>query len=158
MTDFAPGDRVHVVSLGSGVVREARNAGRYLVEIKGATIVVAGSQLTAAESERRAPRAATKGSRGAVPEISPPRRSDVERSSGGSASLDLHGKTVEETIDALDLFLNDACLDGRPEVRVIHGRGGGRLKAAVHKRLGQHRSVRAFRLDPANPGVTIVSL
>jgi DNA mismatch repair protein MutS2 len=150
MTDFAPGDRVHIVSLGTGVVREARNGGRYLVEIKGATMVVASSQLKAAEPERKSHRK--------KPDVSAPKESDPGRASSGSASLDLHGKTVEETIDALDVFLNDAFLDGRPEVRVIHGRGGGRLKAAVHKRLGQHASVRAFRLDPANPGVTIVSL
>jgi DNA mismatch repair protein MutS2 len=151
MTDFAPGDRVHIVSLGTGVVREARNGGRYLIEIKGRTMVVAGSQLKAAEAEGK--------SRRKKPDVSAGKESDpASASSRGSASLDLHGKTVEETIDALDVFLNDACLDGRHEVRVIHGRGGGRLKAAVHKRLGQHASVRAFRLDPANPGVTIVSL
>jgi len=158
MTDFAPGDRVHIAGLGTGVVREARNGGRYLVQIKGGTMIVAGDQLQAAEASRRRPRAASKGTDRTAPECSPPRHADSARASSGSASLDLHGKTVEETIDALDLFLNDACLDGRHEVRVIHGRGGGRLKAAVHTRLGQHASVRAFRLDPANPGVTIVSL
>lgn len=157
MAAFSPGDRVHIVSLGTGVVREARNGGRYLIEIKGRTMVVAGSQLTAAEAENK--------SRRKKPDVRAGKESDPARASGGqfrassgSASLDLHGKTVEETIDALDVFLNDAFLDGRHEVRVIHGRGGGRLKAAVHKRLGQHASVRAFRLDPANPGVTIVSL
>jgi DNA mismatch repair protein MutS2 len=158
MTDFAPGDRVHIVSLGTGLVCEARNGGRYLIEIKGRTMVVAGSQLKAVEPERGLSRAASRKSRKTKPEISPSRQSDPERASSGSASLDLHGKTVEETIDALDAFLNDAFLDGRHEVRVIHGRGAGRLKAAVHKRLGQHASVRGFRLDPANPGVTIVSL
>jgi len=151
MTDFAPGDRVHIVSLGTGVVREQRNGGRYLVEIKGGTMVVAGSQLKAVEPER-----ATRKKKFDAPAETQSRPSD--RAASGSASLDLHGRTVDETTDALDGFLNDACLDGRHEVRVIHGRGSGRLKAAVHKRLGQHASVRAFRLDPANPGVTIVSL
>jgi DNA mismatch repair protein MutS2 len=156
MADFAPGDRVHIVSLGTGVVREARNGGRYVIAIKGGTMIVAGSQMKAAEPERGLSRAASRASRKTTPEIPQPR--PPERASSGSASLDLHGKTVDETIEALDIFLNDACLDGRDHVRVIHGRGGGRLKAAVHKRLGQHASVRAFRLDPANPGVTIVSL
>ena len=147
MTAFSPGDRVHIVSLGTGVVREARNGGRYLIEIKGRTMIVAGSQLKAAEASREK-----------KPDVSARNESGPGPVSSGPASLDLHGKTVEETIDALDGFLNDALLDGRHEVRVIHGRGGGRLRAAVHKRLGQHASVRAFRLDPANPGVTIVSL
>jgi len=150
MPDFAPGDRVHIASLGTGLVCEARNGGRYLVEIKGRTMVVPGSQLKAAEPERSMHR-----KKSAAPA---PGRAHAAGAASGSASLDLHGMTVDDTIDALDGFLNDACLDGRHEVRVIHGRGSGRLKAAVHKRLGQHASVRAFRLDPANPGVTIVSL
>jgi DNA mismatch repair protein MutS2 len=66
--------------------------------------------------------------------------------------------TVEEAVAALDTFLNDALLAGHAEVRVIHGRGGGRLKAAVHARLKQLSVVRAIRLDPANPGVTIATL
>ena len=35
MTTFVAGDRVHVVKLGTGIVREARNGGRYLIELKG---------------------------------------------------------------------------------------------------------------------------
>ena len=66
--------------------------------------------------------------------------------------------TVEEAVAALDSFLNDALLAGHAEVRVIHGRSGGRLKAAVHARLKQLPVVRAARLDPANAGVTIVTL
>jgi dsDNA-specific endonuclease/ATPase MutS2 len=43
-------------------------------------------------------------------------------------------------------------------VRFIHGRSGGRLRGALHGRLRQIAAVREFRLDPRNPGVTIVSL
>lgn len=66
--------------------------------------------------------------------------------------------TVEEAVAAVDSCLNDALLAGHAEVRVIHGRSGGRLKAAVDARLKQFRVVRATRLDPANAGVTIVTL
>jgi DNA mismatch repair protein MutS2 len=66
--------------------------------------------------------------------------------------------TVEEAVAALDGFLNDALLGGATEVRVIHGRSGGRLKAAVHARLKQLSIARSVRVDPANPGVTIVAL
>ena len=73
-------------------------------------------------------------------------------------TIDLHGLTAAEAAEALDAFLNDALLAGLAEVRVIHGRSGGRLKAAVHQRLREISSVRTFRVDPANPGVTIVVL
>jgi DNA mismatch repair protein MutS2 len=147
---FGPGDEVHVAALGKGVVREVRNGGRYLVELKGRSIVAAEAQLTAVFPRKRErvsdPRAST---------ISAP---DAPVRSYASTSLDLHGMTVEEAVAALDTFLNDALLAGDAEVRVIHGRSGGRLKAAVHARLKQLAVVRAFRLDPANAGVTIVTL
>ena len=47
-----PGDPVHVAALGTGIVREARTGGRYLVEIKGRSFVVVGSQLTRVEPSR----------------------------------------------------------------------------------------------------------
>jgi dsDNA-specific endonuclease/ATPase MutS2 len=147
---FTRGDPVHVTALGKGIVREVRNGGRYVVEIKGRSIIVPGDQLTAFEPAR--PRRARKATT-AVP-------SAVESEAGGgrtNRSLDLHGKTVDEAIETLDAFLNVAILEGDAEVRVIHGRSGGRLKAAVHARLAAMPSVRAFRADPRNPGVTVVT-
>ena len=47
---------------------------------------------------------------------------------------------------------------GHGRLRVIHGRSGGRLRGALHRQLLALPSVRAFRLDPANDGVTIVEL
>ena len=74
------------------------------------------------------------------------------------STLDLHGKTREEAVSALDSFLNDAILAGLADVRVIHGRSGGRVKAAVHARLKETASIARYRVDPLNPGVTIVTL
>ena len=51
-SSFRPGDHVHVASFGKGVVREVRNGGRYLVELKGRSMVVTGSQLTGGERKR----------------------------------------------------------------------------------------------------------
>ena len=146
MRTYRPGDRVHIAALGTGVVREVRNGGRYLIELKGRSMVVAGSQLEPAPERRvtKMPPAKTRA----------PDRVDPTP----SRALDLHGKTVLEAVDALDAFLNDALLDGCADVRVIHGRSGGKVKAAVHGRLAQMPSVRAFRVDPGNPGVTVVRL
>lgn len=138
-----PGAAVHVPALGTGVVREVRNGGRYLIEIKGRLLLVHEHQLEPVQDRKRKPPAPS----GTVSRGEP----------AGRASLDLHRKTVEEAVDALDAFLNDALLAGHDEARVIHGRSGGRLKAAVHMRLRQIASVRSFRVDPLNPGVTIVS-
>lgn len=136
---------MHVVGIGTGVVREARNAGRFLIEIKGRTMVAVGGQLEAA-----AP----------APKVREDKQSRTEdrapAASVGAITLDLHAMTADQAIEAVDACLNDAILDNRHEVHVIHGRSGGRLKAAVHKRLRQLPSIRSFRIDPRNPGVTIV--
>ena len=147
---FVPGDEVHVAALGTGVVREVRNGARYLVELKGRSVVATAAQLTAVSPRKRpaAPGASA----------SPGREPDSPHRSQAPSSLDLHGMTVGEALAALDGFLNDALLAGHTGVRVIHGRSGGRLKAAVHRQLKEISAVRAARLDPANPGVTIVTL
>jgi DNA mismatch repair protein MutS2 len=147
---FAPGDAVHVAALGKGVVREVRNGGRYLIDLKGRSVVATADQLTAVSGRK------ARGTRADVPPEGD--RASAATRSYASTSLDLHGMMVEEAVGALDAFLNDALLAGHAEVQVIHGRSGGRLKAAVHARLKQLPVVRAFRLDPANAGVTIVTL
>jgi DNA mismatch repair protein MutS2 len=147
---FGPGDPVHVAALGKAIVREVRNGGRYLVEIKGRSMVVAGNQLTPSESARTPRRA--------KPSVADTQGPPVVEPTTASPSLDLHGRTVQDGLDALSAFLNTALLAGDAEVRVIHGRSGGKLKAAVHARLKLMPSIRGFGLDPRNPGVTIVRL
>ena len=58
----------------------------------------------------------------------------------------------------VDSALDAAMRADVAELRVIHGRGGGRLRAALHRRLAGIASVRAFALDPRNEGVTVVRL
>ena len=54
--------------------------------------------------------------------------------------------------------LNDAILADVAEIRLIHGRRGGRIREALHRRLRELGIVRGFRVDPKNPGVTVVTL
>ena len=145
--EFVPGDEVLVQSLGRATVREVRR-GHYLVELKGRSLLVAERQLSPVDKVRG------KRVRGPAEPSADPLPSRAQAPS----SLDLHGLTTPEAEGALAAFLNDALLAGLAEVRVIHGRSGGRLKAMVHARLRELSSVRAFRLDPRNPGVTIVDL
>ena len=143
---FAAGDFVHVALFGNGVVREVRNGGRYLVDVKGNAMVVGEAQLKAADGPKRKSRA---------PE---PPENNAPRANTAAASIDLHGRTTAEAESLVDAFLNDAMLAGLAEVRIIHGISGGRVKSAVHARLTSVPSIRGFRVDPSNPGVTIVTL
>lgn len=147
---FAPGDFVHVAALGKGTVREVRNGGACLVEVHGRLIVATADRLSP-----HAPAAKTK-----VPKKTPVRA--VAASSPAepaSASIDLHGRTVDEALEAVIAFLDCSLRDGAAaELRIIHGRSGGKIKSAVHAHLRRISSIRGFRLDPRNPGVTIVQL
>jgi len=75
-----------------------------------------------------------------------------------AGDLDLHGLIVADALERVVSAVNAAILAGHGRLRVIHGRSGGRLRGALHRQLHGLPSVRAFRLDPANDGVTIVEL
>jgi DNA mismatch repair protein MutS2 len=145
------GDAVHVVGLGTGVVREVLNNGRLRVELKGRVLIATSGQVSLATESRSARKANSPSGAADVPQAESPQPSAALR------SLDLHGLTVPEAIQELLTFLNAAFRDGEVAVQIIHGRGGGRLKAAVHAQL-KGMPIRSFRLDPRNRGATIVDL
>lgn len=64
---------------------------------------------------------------------------------------------VEEALSRIDDALDAALLAGLDELRFVHGRSGGRIRGALHQRLRAIPTVQGFRLDPRNPGVTIVT-
>ncbi len=73
--------------------------------------------------------------------------------------FDMRGMNATEGIMELDRYIDSALLLGIPSVTVIHGKGTGVLRAAVHDFLRHHKSVRAFRLGvfgEGESGVTIV--
>ncbi len=77
-----------------------------------------------------------------------------------SPEINLIGMTTDEAIPQLDKYLDDAYLSHLPQVRVVHGRGTGALKNAVHKHLKKLKYVKEFRLGAfgeGDSGVTIVS-
>lgn len=77
-----------------------------------------------------------------------------------SAEISLLGKTVDEALPALDKYLDDAYLAHLPSVRVVHGKGTGALRNAVHNHLKRLKYVKEFRLGEygeGDAGVTIVT-
>ncbi len=75
--------------------------------------------------------------------------------------LHLRHLTVDEALFRLDQYLNDAFMAGLPSVRIVHGKGIGTLRQAVHEVLAKHPLVKSFRLGDygeGDYGVTIVEL
>jgi dsDNA-specific endonuclease/ATPase MutS2 len=151
MTDFAAGDIVQT-PLGKGVVREVRRGGRIVVEVRARSVIFAAGEIGAAEPApargRRVPRGRSPDQAAAGPAPPDDRVGEV----------DLHGLTVPEALARVEDALNAALLADVGQLRFIHGRTGGRVKAALHARLREIPSVRGFALDPRNAGVTVVRL
>lgn len=84
----------------------------------------------------------------------------MSKSMSVSTEINLLGKTVDEAISALDKYLDDAYLAHLPSVRVVHGKGTGALRSAVHGHLKRLKYVKEFRLGEygeGDAGVTIVT-
>lgn len=79
----------------------------------------------------------------------------------GTMELDIRGCACDDGIYQLDSFLDSAVMSNISTVTIIHGKGTGLLRKAVHKRLKEHPSVKSFRLGvygEGEDGVTIVEL
>jgi DNA mismatch repair protein MutS2 len=72
--------------------------------------------------------------------------------------VDLHGLSVDEAIAQLVSEIDRALLRGAERVEVVHGKGQGRIRVAVHCYLATLSVVAAFNIDPHNAGITWVHL
>ncbi len=84
----------------------------------------------------------------------------MSKASSISAEIMLIGKTVDEAIITLDKYLDDAYLSHLSTVRVVHGKGTGALRNAVHQHLRRIKYVDSFHLGEfgeGDSGVTIVT-
>ena len=82
----------------------------------------------------------------------------MSKSAAVSTEINLIGMTVDEAIAHLDKYLDDAYLAHVPSVRVVHGKGTGALRTAVHQYLKRCKHVKSFRLGTfgeGDAGVTI---
>ena len=69
--------------------------------------------------------------------------------------------TVDEAVDAVDKFLDEASLAHVSQVRIIHGHGTGALRRAIGGLLDGHPHVDRFRAAPPDQGgagATLVEL
>lgn len=75
--------------------------------------------------------------------------------------LDLRGQRSDEALDKLDGYLDRAYLARLPWVRIIHGKGTGKLREVVREALQQHPQVQSFESGKdgeGGDGVTVATL
>ena len=79
----------------------------------------------------------------------------------GKMELDIRGCACDDGVYQLDTFIDQAVMSNISTISIIHGKGTGLLRTAVHKRLKTHPSIKAFRLGlygEGEDGVTIAEL
>ncbi|MFN3596413.1 MAG: endonuclease MutS2 [Rubricoccaceae bacterium] len=149
---IAAGDQVRVE--GTGSVGE-------VLEIGLREAVVAFGQLTSRIRTSR------------LTKVGGPRaqRVDVRAPAGGPADplpavrartrMDVRGMRVEEALPLVERFVDDAVAAAVPSVEIVHGKGTGALRQAIHAALAARRDIATFEAAPWNQGgdgVTLVAL
>ena len=144
-----PGQQVRIRHLGQvGTVLSDTNA-QGLVEVqlpvgKTRVPVTALSSAGPAAPRREAPIAWTAGAGDSL-----------------SAEINVIGCTVEEGAQRVGRYLEDAVLGGLTRVRIIHGKGTGRLRRGISALLKEHPLVAGFQMassEEGGAGATVVEL
>ncbi len=150
------GERVYLRSIGAEGVVKAVDEHQAEVQV-GRLRVRAGLEELEAHGKAVSGKDASSGETARMPDEGGYRLS----AAAPPMEVSLRGMTVDEALEALERHLDSAYLAGMPFLRIVHGKGTGRLREAVRRALAQSPYVKAF--EPAMPseggeGVTIARL
>ena len=149
--DFHPGDSVRVLSLNlkGNICGKPDSKGRIAVQMGILKSMVHISDLELLDEEVIKAPTLKKTGAGKI---------KMSKSATISTSLNIIGKTVDEAMPELDKYLDDAYLAHLNQVTIIHGRGTGKLRTAVHNKLKKSRYVKSYRLGTFGEGETGVTV
>ncbi len=134
------------------------------VGIEGTVLDVEGNELTIQAGSMR-----TRVSRQGVELVRSvdaprPRSTSIKvppRPASPGVQIDLRGQTAEEALHQLERYLDDAAMASLPWVRIVHGKGTGKLRREVRRFVGDHPLVASYEEAPLNEGgdgATVVHL
>ena len=86
---------------------------------------------------------------------------NISKSQHITMEIDVRGQLVDEALQNIDKYLDDAHLSGLQTVMIIHGKGTGALRTAVHQMLKRSPVAKSYRLGKygeGEAGVTVVEL
>jgi DNA mismatch repair protein MutS2 len=154
---YARGDRVMLRTLGSeGVVSDLTDE-HVEVQIGNLRVRARRDEITLIEKSD----AEDTAKRGTSRRGKADARSRMDPGKAPALEIDVRGMVVDDALMELDRRLDSASLAGLPYVRVIHGKGTGRLRAAIRLSLKNNPYVESFKPGEANEGgdgVTIVHI
>lgn len=150
--DFHIGDAVHVISMNAKgtitVLPDSKGIATVQMGILTSRLPISDLLITAEPADTVNPYR-TKG------------KSITSKAMTFSPELNVMGKTVDEAIQEIDKYLDDAVLSHMDRVTIIHGKGTGALRKGIHEYLKRHSLVKTFRAGEYGEGeygVTVVEL
>ena len=151
------GEKVNVSSLNAeGVVTALGESdaevqiGTIRVRAKMSDLIRKSQEKSEASNEKKVVSKSVSSSRSSLPATSSP-----------GMEVDLRGLMAEDALDKMERYLEQAYLSGLPWVRIIHGKGTGKLRQAVRETLKGHTYVKSFEEGASNEGgegVTVAKL
>jgi DNA mismatch repair protein MutS2 len=138
-------DRVRIKSFGQEGTIESISDGEY-------TVLVGSLRFRASRDDLQLLKIAAPQASSPVTRLPRGVSADVDVDEHFSPEINVIGSTVDEAVDRVDKFLDEAVMAGAENVRVIHGHGKGALRRAIAELLTGHAHVERFNAAPANQG------
>ena len=85
----------------------------------------------------------------------------ISKSKNIKSEINVIGLNIEEAIFVIDKFIDDCSISNLQNVRIIHGKGTGKLRKGIHEYLKTNPHIKSFRIDSygeGEMGVTVVEL
>jgi len=150
------GDSVRVLSFGQNAELVGLSPDRSEAEVQMGSLRF---RVSVDNIERLSKRRATSQERTrAQPAVVLPRYEDRPEV---ATELNIRGWRVEQALEELDTYLNDAVMSGLSSVRIVHGKGTGALRSAIREQLAHNPLVKSYTSAPpqeGGDGVTLVKL
>ncbi len=148
--EFKKGDRVRIMSLGrkGNIIYIDKEQNEATVQAGVMKVKVGLENLSKVKESKKKNKEVVK-------------KYKVKKAENVSQSLDIRGKRYVEAKEEVDKYIDDAFLAGFKKIEIIHGKGTGALRQAVHEKLEDHPQVASFRLGKrkeGGSGATIVTL
>ncbi|MEG1757007.1 MAG: endonuclease MutS2 [Oscillospiraceae bacterium] len=154
LTEVKAGDRVYVAQLSQEGVALSAPDKNGSVEVK-AGLIKARVNI----SDLRKPPEMKKKKQGRQISVNSATVTNANRTS--KSEINLLGLTVEEALMEVDNYIDTALMSHLNTVYLIHGRGTGALRTAIHQHLKNKKRIKSFRLGKygeGEDGVTVVEL
>ena len=162
----APKKQQKPLQVGEHVQIAGQNVIGKLLEIQGKTAIVAFGQIKSTVALNRLERVSAGQAKQAEQRMAANRESNAtsdirNRQLTFKQEIDVRGMRVDEALQAVVYFIDDASMVSASQVRILHGTGTGALRQAIRDYLHQASMVKSYRdehVQFGGAGITVVEM